>query len=89
MLMEMLGVDILVSNCMGDVTERGLVRVWRKFFRVKVRLFCLWFEGCFGFGMVFRVLFFAVFAWCSMLLCVAFNVGMRGVWDVVVWVCGC
>jgi hypothetical protein len=41
-------------------------------------LFAFW--ALFGFlcGVLGSV--FAVFAWCSMLLCVKFDVGMRGVW---------
>ena len=51
----------------------------KNFFGVKTLGFSLLFEGCSWFCMVFWALFTRVLAWCSMLLCVTFNVGMRGV----------
>jgi len=40
-------------------------------------LFVFWALLLFLYGVFWSV--FVFFAWCSMLLCVAFNVGMRGV----------
>jgi hypothetical protein len=50
------------------------------FFAVKVRLFSLRLRLCSWFCMVILGLLGGVLAWCSMLVCVVFNVAMRGYW---------
>jgi len=59
--------------------------VQKKIFSVEVLLFSLCFEGLFGFLNGISGSVSAFFAWCSMLFCVKFDVGMRGVWGMLRW----
>jgi len=58
---------------------QGSIGAEKFFFAVKVGFFCLCFRVCSCFWMALWVLFTGVLMVLSMLVCVTFNVGMRGV----------
>jgi len=66
----------------------GVRWVLKNFFVVKARLFWLRFEVCSCFCMVFLALLARVLAWRSMLVCVTFNVAMRGICLCWLMLCG-